>query len=202
MAYIYKITNNINGKIYVGKTNNSIEQRFRQHCLDSTREGMKNRPLYAAMNKYGIENFSISLIEETNNPEERERYWIECYGSFHDGYNATRGGDGKPYADYELIYILYQEVKTISKVREITGYDCETISHALEVFGITKEEKEENRTAPRRKRVAKCDAKSGEILTVYSSIAEAEADNGNTRHIVDVCHGRRKTCKGFAWRYI
>lgn len=47
------------------------------------------------MNKYGSEHFHIKLIEETNNPEERERYWIQYYDSYHNGYNATLGGDGK-----------------------------------------------------------------------------------------------------------
>ena len=82
MAYIYKITNNINGKIYIGKTEFSVEKRFREHCLDYKKERFEKRPLYSAMNKYGIENFSVETIEETDNPEEREKYWIEYFGSF------------------------------------------------------------------------------------------------------------------------
>ena len=67
MAYIYQIRNNINGKIYIGKTESSIEKRFQEHCRDSRKENI-NRPLYAAMRKYGIEHFRISLLEETDNP--------------------------------------------------------------------------------------------------------------------------------------
>ena len=110
MAYIYQITNNINGKIYVGKTNFPIEKRFKEHCKDAFRERNEKRPLYAAMRKYGTENFSISLLEETDNPEEREVYWIESLGSFKKGYNATIGGDGKRYLDYDLIVATYQEL--------------------------------------------------------------------------------------------
>lgn len=55
------------------------------------------------MRKYGIENFHIELIEETTNPEEREKYWIEYLGTYKNGYNATLGGDGKHYLDYDLI---------------------------------------------------------------------------------------------------
>lgn len=72
MAYIYKITNSINGKIYIGKTYKTIEQRFKEHFKDSKR--YKNRPLYRAINKYGIESFKIEVIEKTNTPEEREKY--------------------------------------------------------------------------------------------------------------------------------
>ena len=48
--------------------------------------------------------------------------------------------------------------------------------------------------------VAKIDPKTDEIVQIYPSIQAAEADNGNTRHIADVVHGRRKTCKGFKWK--
>ena len=102
MAYIYQIKNDINEKIYIGKTEFSIEKRFKEHCHDAFIERNEKRPLYAAMRKYGIEHFHISLIEETDNPEEREKYWIEYYQSFKYGYNATMGGDGKKYIDYNL----------------------------------------------------------------------------------------------------
>ena len=93
MAYIYQITNNINGKIYIGKTEFSLEKRFKEHCKDAFKREDEKRPLYAAMRKYGIENFKISLIEETENPEEREIFWIEQKRSFKNGYNATIGVD-------------------------------------------------------------------------------------------------------------
>ena len=64
MSYIYVITNNINGKQYVGKTNLTIDQRFKQHLRDSNKERCEKRPLYDAMNKYGIEHFSIEQLEE------------------------------------------------------------------------------------------------------------------------------------------
>lgn len=66
--------------------------------------------MYRAIEKYGIDNFSIYTIEETNNPEEREKYWIEYYGSFKNGYNATIGGDGRPYIDYDLVVATYREL--------------------------------------------------------------------------------------------
>ena len=72
MAYIYKIVNDINDKVYIGKTENSIEKRFKEHCKDAFRNRNEKRPLYSAMRKYGIEKFHIELIEKTNIPEERE----------------------------------------------------------------------------------------------------------------------------------
>ena len=54
MSYIYKIINDINDKVYIGKTNFSLEKRFREHCQDAFRDRNEKRPLYAAMRKYGI----------------------------------------------------------------------------------------------------------------------------------------------------
>ena len=64
MGYIYVITNKINGKQYVGKTINTIEERFKQHLRDSNKVTLEQRPLYKAIKKYGKENFSVSLLEE------------------------------------------------------------------------------------------------------------------------------------------
>ena len=86
------------------------------------------------MNKYGINNFIIEQIEEVDTDEEaceKEKYWIEFYGSFKYGYNATKGGDGKAYADYDLIYALWNEGKNISEIHNILKYDYDTISLAL-----------------------------------------------------------------------
>ena len=58
-GYIYLIENKINEKKYIGKTYLNIEKRWKQHCNDSKRF---NRPLYQAMKKYGIENFSINQL--------------------------------------------------------------------------------------------------------------------------------------------
>ena len=62
MPYIYKIVNNLNQKIYIGKTNRSIEERFKEHIRKANQN--IDRPLYRAIRKYGIENFTINQIEE------------------------------------------------------------------------------------------------------------------------------------------
>lgn len=109
MSYIYKIINDINDKIYVGKTDFSIEKRFKEHCTDAFKEHNEKRPLYSAMRKYGIEHFQIQLIEETDKSEEREIYWIEYYNGYTQGYNATKGGDGKHLYDHQAILARLKE---------------------------------------------------------------------------------------------
>ena len=109
MSFIYCITNDINDKQYVGKTDHTIEKRFKEHCQDSKRERMEKRPLYNAMNKYGIEHFHIEQLEECSyeESEDREIYWIKKLNTFNDGYNATLGGDSKHYLDYDKILYIH-----------------------------------------------------------------------------------------------
>ena len=79
------------------------------------------------MRKYGIENFHIELIEETNNPEEREVYWIEQKRSFKNGYNATIGGDGKKYIDYDLVIATYQQIQNLTETANVLNINKTSI---------------------------------------------------------------------------
>ena len=96
MGYIYKITNQINGKIYIGQTRKTLQERMNAHIKKASE--YPNRYLYDAMNHYGYSNFSIALIEECSNSQldEREIYWINYYDSTNHeiGYNLTSGGGG------------------------------------------------------------------------------------------------------------
>lgn len=205
MAYIYKIENQINGKVYIGKTLKTPEERFKIHIQDSKKLEISNRPLYKAFNKYGVDNFTISVIEECSDEivNDREVYWIEIYGSFKYGYNATLGGDGKHYCDYDLIYALYEEGKNIKEISSITGYDKLTCKVALDNRGIT----HEKRVARGREKISKpilqLDPITEEIVGIYSSIQEAYNALGkqHSGHIAGVCNGKRKTAYGYKWRY-
>lgn len=97
MVGIYKITNNINGKTYVGQSNN-IERRFAQHKSPNEQERAQSKPLYKAFKKYGIEHFSFEVIEECSIEEldNREIYWIKELNSLvsQNGYNISEGDGG------------------------------------------------------------------------------------------------------------
>lgn len=128
IGYIYKITNDINNKVYIGKTLKSITKRFTEHIHESTRKRSEKRPLYIAMNKYGIEHFSIELVEEVDSSilEEREIYWIQQYNSYHYGYNATYGGDGKILYNDSIRQEMINEYKNGQLIIEIaTKYNCD-----------------------------------------------------------------------------
>ena len=106
MAYIYKITNGINNKVYVGQTIKTPNQRFAHHIYNVNRlleepslaqtNRRYNMPILRAMVKYGVEQFSFDILEECSNEQvdEKEIYWIEQLESYKPdkGYNATLGG--------------------------------------------------------------------------------------------------------------
>ena len=94
-SYIYKITNNINNKIYIGCTTKTIEQRFSEH-IHRSKNKKYNTKLYNSFEKYGIENFSINLIEECDSSLMfiKEIEYIKEYDSYNVGLNTTFGGEG------------------------------------------------------------------------------------------------------------
>ena len=203
MAYIYQITNDINGKIYIGKTQYSLERRFQEHCRDSRKSTEEHRPLYAAMRKYGIEHFHIELIEETNNPEEREIYWIEQKGSFKNGYNATKGGDGKYYLDYDLIVATYKELQNINKVCNKLNIDKLSVRTALKSKNITPLSSQEVAKREQSNIINQYDLENNYIQSFPSAKEAARMINKpkGVSHITDVCKGRRKTAYGYIWKW-
>ena len=137
-GYIYRIWNDINDKPYIGKTAYSLEQGWKEHCNDYKTKRCEKRPLYDAMNKYGIEHFHMELIEECPLQElaDREIYWIGYYHAYENGYNATRGGDGKFVYDYEYIVKRYQDGLMCYQIAEELGCDGSVVSNALKKVGI------------------------------------------------------------------
>ena len=155
------------------------------------------------MQKYGIEHFHIELIEETNEPEIREVYWIEQYGSFKYGYNATMGGDGKHYCDYDLIYALFQEGKTIKEIAKLLNYDKSTCRNALRNNDINAQICKQRQIEACSKPIFQLDKTTNEIINIYPSIADAyrALNKQHSGHIAEVCKGKRKTAYGFKWKY-
>ena len=214
MAYIYKITNDINQKIYIGKTEFSIEKRFKEHCSDAFKDRNEKRSLYAAMRKYGIENFHIELVEETDNPEERETYWIEYYGSFKNGYNLTLGGDGKKYIDYDLVVKTYQEIQNIRETARILKIDEGHASKILKIKNISTKTSQEILKEQTQKPVGMIDLNNNNLLNSFSSLADAAKyliENNKTTstnfkgiasHIGKVCNGKRGTAYGYKWKFL
>lgn len=205
MAYIYKIENQLNHKMYIGKTNyTNPQKRWKQHLADSQNPNRNHRALYRAINKYGADNFTFEIIEETDNPEEREIYYIAQYNTYHFGYNETLGGDGASYLELpeQDICKYYLMPHTLSETSQYFNHDLSTIRQVLCKYNIPIISGQEINKQKFSLAVAKLDKKTGEILEIYPSVSEAERQNNCHTHIKDVCHGKRKSAGGYGWRFI
>lgn len=94
MYVIYRATNKLNGKSYIGFTSRTLEERLREHKKESQRKITKTH-FHSAIRKYGIESFSFEMLEEGEDQrigkDSRESHWI---GILNPAYNKTLGGDG------------------------------------------------------------------------------------------------------------
>ena len=136
-GFIYKITNKINGKSYIGQTIQNVKERFYQHCATKCSQAILNMVIHKAINKYGKSNFTIEVIEEveSTNLNDRERYWIRYYDSYNNGYNSTEGGqDGIKLfknLDTESIVREYKSGKSLREIGRLFNVDKQTIKDLL-----------------------------------------------------------------------
>ena len=136
-GFIYKITNTINGKSYIGQTIQNVKERFYQHCATKCSQAILNMVIHKAINKYGKSNFTIEVIEEveSTNLNDRERYWIRYYDSYNNGYNSTEGGqDGIKLfknLDTESIVREYKSGKSLREIGRLFNVDKQTIKDLL-----------------------------------------------------------------------
>lgn len=89
--FIYKITNIINNKVYIGQSIRPIEKRFDRHINDAINNVLDTH-FARAIRKYGKDNFKLELIDTAENQEDlnlKEQYWIRYYNSVENGYNET-----------------------------------------------------------------------------------------------------------------
>ena len=211
MGYIYCITNLINGKQYIGKTTYSVTKRFQEHCRDSKRERCEKRPLYDAMNKYGIENFIVEELCECDNEElsSYEIQYIEKYNTYSKGYNATKGGDGSILFDYNLILKLYQEGLSMIEVASKVGCCTDTVSKVIHINNVPIHKV--IRGFCKEPLKVKQFSLDNEFIRQWDSIADAarwlvdngyaKTYNGGVRQKISMCtKGKIKTAYKFIWK--
>lgn len=226
---VYKITNLITNKCYIGVSIH-IEQRWKEH-----QSGKGSKELYKDFLQYGIKNFSFEILEECSVEEmyKKEPEWIAYYNSYKDGYNANPGGPDSNIAAinatkkdiycYDLNGNFIKKYNSLSEAERETGIDNSNISRAAKTQGRTKEYQWsyiflENYPEYKRKcytglikegkhlkRVCQYD-KNGNYIATYNSITEAAKEtNANAVCIGEICKekglGKRKTSGGYIWRF-
>lgn len=107
---IYKITNTVNGMIYIGQTRQTASRRWKSHRKDARKleKGQINKIsayLYRAILKYGDKNFKVEIVEqcEPHLLNEREQFWIKEFNCLApNGYNLTTGGKNFEFSEITL----------------------------------------------------------------------------------------------------
>lgn len=121
MGLIYKITNKVNNKSYIGQTTQTLEKRWKKH-LNQLND---NTYFHRAIKKYGANNFLKEILEDNifnEKLDEREIYWIAKEGTYIDngGYNLTVGGKSTPHRVRKLSDIEIKEIKKLLKDTKIS----------------------------------------------------------------------------------
>lgn len=140
MIGIYKITNKVNNKCYIGQSIH-IEERWKQHQSKYEQNRKADLPLYKAFNKYGLENFSFEIIEKCKEQELnlKEIYWINHFNSLvhENGYNIRSGGDGTSGENHPRHKLTKQDVKDIrtrynnhERCKQVEKLYSEKINHS------------------------------------------------------------------------
>ena len=218
MGIIYKITNNINDKIYIGQTIRPLHIRWQEHkkIANQLSNSKINSPLYCAMRKYGIDNFQIEQLEEipNDNLNERECYWINFYDSYKNGYNATFGGNGHSSSysvvkDKDEILKLWQQGYNITTIGKILCHRPEVVRKVLEIdFNYTSEQINQQKYLNNKKSILQIDIKTNNILYKWDSVTDAaKYINPNKVEstiigINRVCQNKRQTAYGYKWKYL
>lgn len=212
MPYIYKISNDINDKLYIGKTLYTIERRWNQHKNNAlSRKDLIHLPLYSAMNKYDIEYFSISEVEKVDDEKQlsaREQYWIKYYNTYNYGYNASIGGDGLQLYDYEYIWELWRQGNTIKQISALIPCNDYVVRTVLDIHNVPTENRKERSAyrqdeghEPYRRRVNQIDISTNKIIHTYDSVREAAVCiSCNNSYLSKICKDK-KIAFGYKWEY-
>lgn len=216
--YIYKATNKINGKSYIGKTNN-IGSRVRQHLTCKQKDSI----FHEAIIDYGINSFVWEFIECVKSNEvaaDLERKYIKEFNTLiPNGYNESRGEGGvsssKPIV---ALTIDGKFLKRYEYLREVLvdGYDVSSVRRSLSSdYRLAKghmfmHEDDYLKNGPKkynkpkstsRKKIVQCDL-NGNFISKFDSVVEAADITGSTRTTISAnLTGRYKNANGFIFVY-
>ncbi len=197
---IYLITNLINDNKYVGQTVMQLNKRWLAHIQES--KTYSERPLYRAINKYGIENFKIKILEECNEDvlSDREIYWIEKLNTYHNGYNATTGGESNKNIREEIKEKISQSMSEIERSDEWVNNVSLALKEKVnrgEKWGFMLCPNEGGKHAKRR--VQGINVKTGKIVEFDSITEAAEKVNGKNGNISKAIK-EGFTAYGYKWK--
>lgn len=204
MIGIYKITNQINNKVYIGQSLN-IEKRWSDHRTRPFRECIDyDKPLYRAIRKYGLDNFLFEVLEECT-PEElddKEIYYIKKFEATDKdkGYNIALGGYQGSHYDYFQIYQLWQSGKQCKEIQDIMGCSDGVVTKALRTYNI---KEADTKSIIQNKKAYVALSVNKEPLKIFDSMASVYKfflkQEGKTGNFYDRAILKRYRVYGYYW---
>lgn len=220
MGQIYGIKRNSDQKIvYIGQTTKNYLERWNEHIRTAKRG--QGFAIHAALRKYNYD-FSPVLIEECEQLNDREKYWINFFNTKIGcgGYNMTDGGEQcsdnikTPVYQYTIDGIYVNSFSSISEAaREISGFHngiCKVLNGKLNIaYGYRWSNKKQDRLPPLNtnytgssKPVMQLDLQNN-IINIFSSTKEAARFlNKSQGNISMVANGKRNSAYGYKWKFI
>lgn len=202
MGFIYAIQNLTNDKLYIGKTERTIELRWKGH-LSELRQNTKRQChfLNNSIRKHGIENFKIYEIDSVPDEQlnEYEEFYINYFNSLSpNGYNLTKGGEGcKPSDETKIKMSIWQKGKPKSdnhreKMRDYAKNRPESHNKKLSEANKNRKVSDETKfkmSEVRRKLTDKDIENINELLKTKTQVEIAKMYNISTRHISRINRG-------------
>jgi hypothetical protein len=206
---IYRIWNTVNNKSYVGKTSRDFYIRLSEHIKDIKTHKNK-RPLYRAMNLYGIEKFSAEILGEypESQLDEKETEFILYYNSYTQGYNATLGGDGRNIINIEPSLLLHEyknhcgNISSISKKFNINRNTCTSLLHKYNIDRVPGGLKAQRKVLIEDVNIEFDTAILCAKFLITSEVSSTDDIKVLSKGIRKVCTGERQTYLGLKFSYL
>lgn len=205
--FIYKATSITTGKVYIGQSCQTLEKRMHQHLSRAMTNYDPNNHFHNAIRKYGFQDFVFQVIEDNIISDEvlneREKYWIEYYNSYYDGYNSTLGGDAGLRRDDLIITALFHEGYTTKEICEMTGHNRNTIYNSYKVNGLQEENNKRKNEQIRLRCSERVEQYSldGKYIKTYESATAAGQELGNQSAISGVCRQEQSALSAYGYLF-
>lgn len=184
---VYRITNLVNNKVYIGQTIQPLNVRWNRHKFDA-RKG-STYAIHNAIRKYGEDKFEIDIIDTASTREEldaKEIYWINAYNSMTpNGYNLCEGGNAPRW--------------TPEMHSKLSGENHWTSRKSFSKESLSKKHDALYRKPSPRSKPVRC-VETGEV---FYCAKEFEYRYGHSlSKIIACCKGKRESHHGYHWEYV
>ena len=177
---LYIIRNTVNSRVYIGKTYQTLEERWNEHVRAALNNGTTK--LYFAMRDIGIHNFYIERLGtyEAGELENKETEYIMMYDSVNNGYNSTNGGEGQYILDSKYVTKVLNDLRQNTSLADIAskwGVQVTFLRQLMKMYDV--QHKTDNNPDKQIKAIVSFNKENKEFKE-FNSMAEAYRHMLNT----------------------